>query len=427
MKISDCLRLSLFFLAGSALAPAESRMSHIIAAGGMIENADVRYALKDELVKPAEDLRAGVYEYPAFGGEPSGRMKIIFTNDAVFFLFINVTAAGYPEAGKGNYLIKRSRDTLRFESVKIFFRDEGFCYLQVRPRGSESTLDVFLFGRKIYRDLPLPMPLEKIITSPLSSLLDMTRGRVDWPRLFFHGGRPEDRRVESVVRAIARELPTVRETADGALDRHGRFVLIADGLPQRGTKGLNCSGFAKWIVDGFYFPLTGGYTDIDLLKTKHLERRGNRWSDLRETARDPYFGLDWTRNLAVALKSARTGERPDIESCDVRQVPFFSYEEDSGYRMADLYQILYFLAVDEPGMAYLGAVNDIYRPNPVLVEYFHVAAFFPYFDGNGRFHVAVMDQHKDQDIFRFISRYPSTFVHLVRFDTNSDFSLFHIE
>ncbi|MBN2351867.1 MAG: hypothetical protein JXD23_04790 [Spirochaetales bacterium] len=427
MNISVRVCLLLFLLATPSLAQAENLMSQVISSGGIVENDAVRYQLKDEFVKPVKELKPDEYEYPSFDGEPAGRLKIIFTTDAIFFLFMNRTDKGFPEAGKGNYLIKRSRDTLRFESLKIFFRDEGYCYMQVKPRGQESSLDVYLFGRRLYRDVPLPTSLEKLLTAPLSSLLDMTRGRVDWPRLFFHGRRAEDRRVTSVVNSISRELPGVREADDGALDRNGRFVRIADGTPQRGTKGLNCSGFAKWIIDGFYFPVSGALSEIDLLKTKHLDRRGTRWSDVRETERDPYFGLDWTRNLAAALKGARTGDSPDIESCDVRQVPFFDYEEDSGYRMEDLYHVLFFLAVDEPGMAYLGAVNDIYKRDPLLVEYFHVATFFPHFDETGRFRVAVMDQHKDLDVFRFIERYRSEFVHLVRFDTNSDFSLFHIE
>ena len=45
--------------------------------------------------------------------------------------------------------------------------------------------------------------------------------------------------------------------------------------------------------------------EIGELKARNLDTRGNRWSAAFETERDPYFGLDWTRNMAVALARAR--------------------------------------------------------------------------------------------------------------------------
>ena len=199
------------------------------------------------------------------------------------------------------------------------------------------------------------------------------------------------------------------------MDEDGRLVFIESLVLQDQQPGFNCSGFAKWIVDGLYMGLYGSFLPIEPLKTKHVELRGHRWSEPREDDRDPYFGLDWTRNLATAVLSAeRGGLEIHPEAADVRQIPFTEYVEDVGFPVSRLAQIMYLLAVRDPGYFYLASVNREFGSEPRLNQHVHVAVLFPYFDQDERFHVAVMERNVETTLESLDRRYHSDNVHLVR-------------
>jgi len=117
---------------------------------------------------------------------------------------------------------------------------------------------------------------------------------------------------------------------DGAMDASGRMVFIATGAPA-GKGGFNCSGFAKWVVDGFYAPLEGRDMDIEVLKSRNALRDGS-WSTRYEEVLDPYFGLDWSRGLAREIAAARTGVVPADDQVDVRDQDRVPYVPDAATR-----------------------------------------------------------------------------------------------
>jgi hypothetical protein len=419
---------TILFLATLSGLTAENRSVDLLRDSGIVENYLIREGCIGAMSAPLRLLTENREYYTFRGGEQHVLFKVVLKSKWAYILFINESASGYSEWGRGHYFIKRDRTTGRFESISIPFRDDAGCYLEITTRDGLTLMNIQLFSKKIYHEVHLPATLESLLTASFSSILDMSKGVIDWPRLLYRGDRPEDRRMADYLSIINRELPRVRERDDGALNRRGEFVFIADGRPQTSRTGFNCSGFMKWLIDGWYAPLTGELTDIDQLKQRHLDKRGTRWTERVEDSQDPYFGLDWTRNLAAALNAAQTGIRTgDIEDADVRMTPFLDYREDAGYRVPDLMLLLYFLAIEEPGTAYLGSVNQIYIKKPLRKEYFHVATFFPYFDKQGRFRVTVMDQHKKPDLNNFMRQYADCDIHLVRARLDGEFSLFHIE
>jgi hypothetical protein len=138
---------------------------------------------------------------------------------------------------------------------------------------------------------------------------------------------------------------------------------------------------------------------------------------LWEEWRDPFFGLDWIRNLAsragTTLYSPAFGSLNEIE---VRHEPFsqiilrgkknsviYSYPgftENAGYGIEGLQALLYTLAIDEPGKFYLAAINredgppttpDNLRGTPRMRQYFHIAALIPYFNERGVFQITVFE------------------------------------
>ena len=199
------------------------------------------------------------------------------------------------------------------------------------------------------------------------------------------------------------------------MDEHGNLVLIDSLVLQDQEPGFNCSGFAKWIVDGMHMGLYRTFLPIEPLKTKHLELRGHRWSAPREADRDPYFGLDWTRNLAAAMLSAHAGgSAVHPEAADVRHVPFVTYVEDVGYPVSSLPLIMYQLARSEPGHIYLASLSREFGDEPRLNQHVHVAVLFPYFDQGGAFHVDVMERNVETSLESLDRRYHTDAIHLVR-------------
>ncbi len=343
-----------------------------------------------------------------------------------YYLFLHETGDDFPLVSPGAYVIRRSRSDGDFSQVKVFLQYHPGSFVRIAPAGRRSKMDVHLAGAQVYRDVPVPLPFSNVLRAPFERIKSATGAIVDWDMFDVETDIAAYRRVEAIVDSIRANLPGLPDTEDGAMDENGDLVFIETGEFQEGDIGLNCSGFAKWIADGFYAPVAGNLLPIEPLKTKHLDARGTRWSASLEDERDPYFGLDWTRNLAIAVN---TGEVPrdllnvtDVERYDVRHVPLSLYMEDVGYPIDELSAVLYWLAKVEPGNVYLGSVSTSFGTAPVLRQHRHVAAFFPYFDGQGRFHAVVFDRNVESSIESLSERFPREFVHLVRLDQPGDFA-----
>ncbi|MCF7928957.1 MAG: hypothetical protein K9L68_08600, partial [Spirochaetales bacterium] len=166
---------------------------------------------------------------------------------------------------------------------------------------------------------------------------------------------------------------------DGALDSSGRPVLIDSVLPQNGRPGLNCSGLVKWIVDGILRGRDQDPVSIQDAKKKITSARGNRWTRAHESAEDPFFGLDWTRNLALEAISPET-DRASLDQVDVSSVRGIEYLEDRGFPLQDLPYVLFQLVRNEPGYFYLASINrrlDIAEGRE-LIKHHHTLAIFPF-------------------------------------------------
>ncbi len=356
-----------------------------------------------------------------------GRMIKVKTEESslsFYQLFLIEQDYSYPVARRGNYVIKRDGDDGSFEQVKIFLRNDTGSFIRIFPSGDRSIMDVFLLDHCIYKDVILPLNISQIFSSPLEKIMDMTSSRIDWS--IFHD--PEALNQNSVkyqtLYDIRNHLSELNDCEDGAMDRDGNYVFIEDLSGQEEDPGgFNCSGFAKWIVDGFVFPLTGELLDIVELKSKPLDIRGNSWTERSEDERDPFFGLDWTRALAVSLLGLQHGTGFSPEAADVRRADFFSYTEDVGWALGELEPLLYLLAKDEPNHFYLGSVNIPFGSVPVIRQHTHVVVLFPYFDVLGNFRVAVLERNQETTLSSLRSRYGNDFVHLVRVEARGEFIL----
>ncbi len=324
-------------------------------------------------------------------------------------------------ARRGNISIKRNRETGRFEYMTFLLRDDPGCFARIYPDYDDdgTTMDVTLYGKKIYERIRLYVRFDNFLTAPVSDIMRITADRIDWDLMAGEGERSAS--LTDMTATIRKRLPFFLDCEDGAYDSTGNPVYIETGLPSTG--GVNCSGFAKWVVDGYFFPLTGLYMDVDKLKIKRSNYRGNRWSRRYEDERDPYFGLDWSRNLALTLEEARIGRKlSDPEAFDVRYIEFFNYIEDVGYPVADLELLLYLLARRYPNSFYLGSINQSYGEEVSLRQHTHLAVFIPFFFESGEFQVVVIERGDETSLDSIKASYTNEYVHLVAIESKSEYS-----
>ncbi len=373
--------------------------------------------------------------------------RILSTRDGAFYYLI---AAALPDSppgpgsggsggpvlySQGTWIIKRSVAGGLPVQAKVFLRSDTGSFIRIYPAGDRSMLDLVLYGGVLNREVPLPLPFDQACRSSLADIVSWTAASVEWGLLSPRPGLYSS--LRSVVATIRSRLSGLRYADDGAMDEAGRPVLIRNGEPQAGEPGLNCSGFAKWVVDGFYRPLTGMLLDPRAMAARHVDLRGSNLAAAYEEELDPFFGLDWTRNLGLALARARDpATSHQLGDGDVRVSPFALvarpieaaavnggapydpypvYDANRGYAAAGLKSLLYVLALREPGSLYLASISrkgggEIFG----LRRHYHVAVLAPYFEEGGQFTVSVFESDVETGLDALMKRLGGDFVHLVR-------------
>ena len=179
--------------------------------------------------------------------------------------------------------------------------------------------------------------------------------------------------------------------------------------------GLNCSGFAAWVADGFYRPLTGRLLDPKALAVEAPRGAGHaRGRPLRDRPRPllrprldpehrqgpprralPFAGPRPDRERRADLALRPRGPRRTLDSGasgptavngSSTYLDYPAYQPDLGYETRGLKALLYVLALREPGSIYLASLS---RKSggaiPGLSRHYHVAVLAPYFEEIGRF------------------------------------------
>ena len=403
----------------------------MLEAASFYENYEVRQELNDTIFAPfLTVLNTPKKVYSQSGNNIPVKFEVRKSAEYFYMLFLNEFNYAFPVWGRGSYIIKRDIRTGNFVQLKIFLQNDEGSYLRLFPVGNRTRMDVYLFGSRIYESILIPVDFKRLLVSPFSILLNLTSDSIDWDSLFTDVSWHEWEVVQNMVEDIRIHLDDIEEVDDGGQNRFGDFVFIETGSRQNGTLGMNCSGFVKWIGDGIYssFPLEadlyGPYMDLDALKEEHLEEyeSNNPWNR-NNLDRDPYFGLDWIRNIASVLYERRTGITSSLKDFDINDTPFFNYVENVGYSIEDLSAVLYLQAIKNPGSFYLGAINTEFGSEPVLRQYRHVSAFFPWFTKDGDFHISVMDTCVEKYVVTLEGQFPGAFVQLVQIDSVENLNL----
>ena len=97
--------------------------------------------------------------------------------------------------------------------------------------------------------------------------------------------------------------------------------------------------------------------------------------------------------------------------------------KETGYQTDYIRPLLYVLAATEPGRFFLGAIRqtDVNENNPDINFFTECAAFFPFFDSDGKFNVVVFEDGKEYTLDAFLKKYAGSYVHLVRINASERF------
>jgi hypothetical protein len=454
-RLTAVLVLALTALATSDMKAASPSLGALPDEGmdRFPESADIRSAYWQSFFSASEPelLRRG----PTIVTNDFGVFRLSATKSGGYFYTMATALKKPPQAkadhatpvlySQGSWILKRSSPDGRPVQAKVFLRSDPGTFLRIYPDGDRSKLDLVVYGGVLNREVALPMTFERVFASTMADIVAATGSLVDWSLFSPKSGMY--REVRAFVDETRRRLPELRYGDDGALDAAGMPVYIATGLPQTAPAGLNCSGFAAWVADGFYHPLTGNLLDPLALATRHKETRPTNAAEPYEESLDPFFGLDWTRNIATALLDARYPSRKHgLRESDVRISPFAlvappgllgspeavnggslyrsypAYQEDLGYETAGLKTLLYVLALREPGSIYLASIA---RKSggliPGLSRHYHVAVLAPYFEETGEFKIAVFESDAETSVEAIMSRVPKDYIHLVRLRAERDY------
>ena len=423
------LTLLAFFSLGaqSSLDEYEEKLTQ----AGFTENWEIRQKYSESIMAPYYTV---MHVPAAVSGQVVSERDVKFelrrAETSFYMLFLNERDGKFPTMGRGNWVIKRDIRTGDFVQAKIFLQNDADTFVRLFPGEGRSYLDIYLYGRRIYENIPLSVAFDELVLSPFARILSLTENIIDWNGLLTDSSYEEWRILGKLSFELEKGTARLEYADDGAMDERGDWVYIETGLPQTVQPvGVNCSGFLKWVADGFYS--RAPYGEGNYLTFSDLQYLPDTWRDKESSwdrnfgYRDPRFGLDWTRNITSRLRKAFTGIDTDYGEMDVDRVPFYDYKADVGYPAEDLDTILYLLAVDRPGRIYWGAVSSPWLPegeSVTLWQYFHTALFVPRFSEEGDFICDVFQSGEWTSLEVFLHTYGENWVHLSRSDGLRNFS-----
>ena len=162
------------------------------------ENTDVRLRLQHLFRAPlAEVLDAPQTIYNQRDGNLPTMFQIRLSNnqpDKLYYAFVNRSYDEqgniiYPVSSQGTYLIRRDLPQDRIDQIKIFLnRNIGGkqSFIRISKTTGQTQggeLEVVIFDRPVYLQVPISIPFADILTIPLRQLLRLTSQTIDWSQL----------------------------------------------------------------------------------------------------------------------------------------------------------------------------------------------------------------------------------------------------
>ena len=223
-----------FLVLGLSAMPVSALggMRAVAPAPSLPETWEARTRLRETIFDPVGDI---LLHRPQIISQSSDQTRVAFRVDSqegsVYLVFAAERGAAFPLAGAGTFIIKRSLTDGGFQQAKIFLQDDPGCYIRLFPDSDRTVMDIFLFGEPLQSSVIIPIAFPRLLTLSAARIMEMSNGSVDWSLVLAPSPGPEDQRVSHVAAAIRIRLKRLRDMDDGAMDKEGRMVYIATGMP----------------------------------------------------------------------------------------------------------------------------------------------------------------------------------------------------
>ena len=335
----------------------------------------------------------------------------------------------YPYGAPGCWVLFRDLNKGKPLGIRYFFAGDFQVFVQFKPgilnAKDKSAADFVIFDTVVAENVPIGLPLKRFYSMSFSDMKKFTEKNLPWKMTSFLYENYLDKL--QMVEIIRENLPRFVFEEDAAYDEKGNPVYIKDGSPRSaGSDYITVSspGFVKWIIDGLLIPFSGNGVRMEPLLERTEEFRSG---GLSANMADQYYttiALDWIRNLATATVSVSgnrnyTYETSGVEVNNYNFADF--YIKKAGYRIEKLKSLLYLLACAEPDYFYLGALRQPVKNENEFVVWNECAAFFPYFNRQGQFSVAVFENGREIKLEEYIRDNQNKFIQLTRVRASNQF------
>lgn len=352
----------------------------------------------------------------------------------------------FSASSQGTWILSRDITTGEPTKLQIILRSHYPCFLEILPNGNQSTISLIIQNAYFSQNSTIAVPLKRFYELSFLQIKTTTDPLINWtyadpdPVLYQNNRR--------VIKKINENLKAITYGDEGCYDETNQLVSIKTGKPDNKIKGINCSGFVKWIVDSMVWPVIGQglfveplksqtvtFNDDDLKEGATAQASAESYSRDYTAIREPFFGLDWTRNLAAAAASVFCNRNltPLTAGVDVMNIPFSSiYDKSSlpqlvpsyipnmGFSVSILKPLLYALAISEPDTLYLASINGLKSDKngeKPLRQHYHTAVLVPAILADGSFTVAIFESGESTTLEKFINRNKTEYIHLTRIRT----------
>lgn len=322
------------------------------------------------------------------------------------------------------YKTEINKETGTPEFCTVYFKPGKSIYMRIFPYEDRVKADVVVYGQRIYNRTVIPISWEKILEKNFEDIIDASRAVIDWDLLLAAQNKAHTRNIQTITERIDAALPEINLADSKAMSEKGKWVDIPDGS-EYSRALVNSFGFVKWIGDGFYKPATGYLMNLNDLVLRHFEEAPNNNWLIKETfKRNPYFGMDWIKNIGLKLNRLSV---PDvsIDEIEVRSLPFYGFTETAGFDTPALRFVMYYLAAKEPSRFYFISYSRPSRwdGDRTLLEHSRTAVAFPSIDYRGLLNIAYYENGKKFSAEEIENRIGDADIYLIGVELST---LFHL-
>lgn len=296
--------------------------------------------------------------------------------------------------GQFDYQFDINKELLR---VLVFFQNDDKSYIHF-SKNNPGKFDVVLFGKIYRRNLPYYFPFDSLKIISLYKILSLLEDNKLQNEILIT--KDDSTFKEKLINKIIIPGVGFEYINDGARDEFGSFVYIENENEQKANEqGFNCSGFIKDVADNYIRLINPDfrYLKITDLKKERTDERENIAYQYYDLDYNPFFGLDWAKNISDKIN----------QLCNYNVIKAEEYDKDNyvihqkyrGYDVENLKEILFRDQQKDSTNFYILVFNRLRLEKPVVPEYYHLAIVVPYFKDK-HFYLRVFESSYETDFTR---------------------------